>query len=77
MHPTTEQPGSANKPTLPQVIASALAAAFGVQSSKNQHRDFTAGSAKTFIITGVIGTVAFISAIVLLVRLVLSKAGVS
>lgn len=64
------------KPTLLQVIASTLSAAIGIQSSANRERDFTAGSAKTFIVTGVVGTVLFILAIILVVRLVLSKAGV-
>ncbi|BBL71060.1 DUF2970 domain-containing protein [Methylogaea oryzae] len=63
------------KPNLMQVIASTLSAAIGIQSSANRERDFTAGSAKTFIVTGVIGTVLFILAIIFVVRLVLSKAG--
>ena len=71
MHPAPERQTPIDKPTLLQVIASTLAAGFGVQSSKNRERDFTAGSAKTFIISGVIGTAVFIALIILVVRLVL------
>lgn len=74
--PAPEHSTPPGKPSLQQIIGSALAAAIGVQSSKNRERDFTAGSAKTFIITGIIGTALFIAAVVTVVRLVLSKAGV-
>lgn len=76
MHPAPEHSTPPSKPTLRQILSSALAAAIGVQSNKNRERDFTAGSAKTFIITGIIGTALFIAAVITVVRLVLSKAGV-
>lgn len=44
------------KLTLPQVVGSVLAAAFGVQSSRNRERDFTHGSARVFIMAGVVFT---------------------
>lgn len=58
-----------------QVVQSVLAASFGVQSARNQQRDFTRGSARTFIIAGVIGTVLFILTVYTVVTLVLSSAG--
>ena len=51
-----------------------LAASLGVQSNKNRERDFKQGSAKVFIIAGLIGTVLFILTIVTLVKLVLNSA---
>ncbi|MSR15130.1 MAG: DUF2970 domain-containing protein [Gammaproteobacteria bacterium] len=58
-----------------QVIQSVLAASIGVQSNKNRERDFSRGSAKAFIIAGVIGTVLFILSVVTIVKLVLARAG--
>ncbi|UZJ45681.1 DUF2970 domain-containing protein [Marinimicrobium sp. C6131] len=63
------------KPSLFQVIISTLAAAFGVQSSKNRERDFKHGSIAAYIISGVLFTAIFILIIVFVVRLVLSQAG--
>lgn len=63
------------RPTLWQVIGSVLAAAFGVQSNKNRERDFLAGSAKAYVIVGVIGTIIFILMIYGIVKLVLKSAG--
>ncbi|TAN52650.1 MAG: DUF2970 domain-containing protein [Methylococcaceae bacterium] len=71
MQPTSEQQAPREKLSLFQVAVSTLAAAFGVQSGKNWERDFKAGSAKTFIVAGIVGTVLFISALILVVRLVL------
>lgn len=64
------------KPNLIQVILSTLAAAFGVQSSKNRERDFKHGSITTYIVSGILFTVVFVLAVVFVVRLVLSQAGV-
>ncbi len=58
-----------------QVIQSVLAAAIGVQSNQNRERDFTRGSAKTFIIAGLIGTVMFVLTIYTVVHLVLGAYG--
>jgi hypothetical protein len=71
----SEQETRPVKPTLPQVIGSVLAAAFGVQSTANRERDFTGGSAKIYIIMGVIFTVLFIVVLVVVVNLVLKSAG--
>lgn len=58
-----------------QVIQSVLAASFGVQSEKNRERDFTRGSAGTFIVAGLIGTAVFVLAMFVIVKLVLAGAG--
>jgi len=63
------------KPTLFQVIASIVAAAFGVQSSKNRERDFTAGSGRAYIIGGIVFTVLFVLAVITVVNLAIKSAG--
>ncbi|MFM8331038.1 MAG: DUF2970 domain-containing protein [Candidatus Methylumidiphilus sp.] len=60
-----------NNPTLLQVIGSVLAAAFGVQSSKNRERDFRHGNVATFVIVGIVATTLFILLLYSVVRLVL------
>jgi hypothetical protein len=67
------------KPTSPDqqrpgfftIVLSTLAAAIGVQSSKNRERDFAQGSPLPFIVAGVIFTVLFILAVITVVNLVL------
>lgn len=68
---------SDDKPSLKQVITSVLAAGFGVQSSKNQERDFKNGRARTFIIAGVIFTIVFVITVFTIVSTVLKGTGVS
>ena len=63
------------EPGLVQAIGSAVAAAFGVQSGKNRERDFKHGKARNFIVAGVLFTLAFIVALVFVVKLVLRQAG--
>ena len=70
---TDEQPDKNAAPlTFWQVLHSTLAAAFGVQSSKNRERDFTRGKASHFIIMGIGFTALFVLLMVGLVQLVLS-----
>ncbi len=59
------------KPGFLQVVLSVLAAAIGVQNSKNRKRDFTYGNPLVFILAGLIFTVLFVMAIVGIVHLVL------
>ena len=59
-------------PNLFQVMASVLAAFFGVQSSKNKERDFKHGNHKVFIIVGILMTLAFLLTVVIIVQVVLS-----
>lgn len=49
-------------------MGSVIAAAFGVQSSKNRLRDFQGGSPVPFIIGGIVFTLLFILAIVTVVH---------
>ena len=62
-------------PTLWQVVTSVSASFFGVQSSKNRERDFKHGKPSQFIVIALVATVLFVLAIVLVVKLALSKAG--
>ena len=64
-----------SRPSLKQVLASVLAAGFGVQSNENRERDFTSGSGTQFVVIGLLATVAFIVTIYLVVKLVLRLAG--
>lgn len=56
--------------TLFQVMSSVLAASFGVQSKENKVRDFTRGKPVHFILAGIIFTIIFMLALILLVNLV-------
>lgn len=70
--PPAEERPPAEPLTLWQIVTSTLAAAFGVQSSRNRERDFSRGRAMPFIIAGVIFTVLFVLAVMLVVNMVLS-----
>ena len=59
------------KPGLRQIVGSVLAAGLGVQSEKNRHRDFQHGSARDYILVGIVATILFIAAIMGIVKLVL------
>ena len=56
-----------------QIVASTLAAAFGVQSSSNRKRDFSRAKPIHFIVAGLVFTIAFITILVLVVRTVLEN----
>ena len=55
------------------VAKSVAAAMIGVQSSKNKERDFTQGKPIHFIIGGLIGTLLFLLAVWLLVKIVIAS----
>lgn len=59
--------------TLWQMLGSVIAAAFGVQSSKNRERDFSRGKPIHFIILGVGFTAVFVLVMIAVVRLILSS----
>jgi hypothetical protein len=61
--------------TLMQLIGSALAAAFGVQSSKNRARDFSRGKPIQFIAVGILFTAVFVLLLIGFVNLLLSYVG--
>jgi len=67
-NPDDKTPG---KPGFLSIVRSTLAAAIGVQSSKNRERDFTQGNPLAFIAAGIIFTVLFILTVVTVVHLVL------
>ena len=54
-----------------KVIGSVLAAAFGVQSSKNRERDFKEGKFVTFIVAGIVFTALLVGTVYLVVSTVL------
>ena len=56
--------------TLLQVMSSVLAASFGVQSKENKVRDFTRGKPVHFILAGLIFTIFFLIALILLVNVI-------
>jgi hypothetical protein len=66
--------GKDKGPGLPRVVASVLAAMFGVQSRRNQERDFGSGRAAPYIVTGVVMTLLFVLGVWGLVQLVLGLA---
>ena len=48
-----------------------MAAAFGVQNSKNRERDFTTGNPLVFIAAGLIFTILFVLTIIGVVNLII------
>lgn len=71
--PETQAPPS-DRQTLSfwQILHSTLAAAFGVQSSKNRARDFTHGKASHFILMGIGFTLVFVLIMAGLVSVILN-----
>jgi len=58
-----------------QVVGSVLAAALGIQSSKNRERDFKRGRVGIFITAGITFTFLFVAAVMAAVTLVLNSSG--
>ena len=54
-----------------RIVLSTFAAAFGVQNNRNREQDFSQGNVYAYIVAGVLFTVFFIAAIILIVNLVL------
>jgi hypothetical protein len=63
------------EPGLKDIVRSVLSAAIGVQSRRNQERDFTHGKARVYIIAGIIFTLLFIATVVSVVTVVLKTQG--
>jgi hypothetical protein len=57
-----------------QVVGSVLAAALGVQSSRNRERDFRNGRFGVFIAAGIVFTALFVGSVYMVVTAVLSNA---
>ena len=72
---SNQQPEKTSPPSFGAVLTSALAAVFGVQSSKNHERDFTRGKPIHYIIVGLLVTLVFVLSVWGVVKLVLSNAG--
>lgn len=64
------------KPNFLTIMLSTFAAAFGVQSKKNQERDFKSGNIYHYIIAGVLFTAVFILVVVNVVKAVLKANGI-
>jgi hypothetical protein len=64
-----------DKLTLLQTVGSVLSSFFGVQSGRHRQRDFQHGSAPKFIAVGLVLTALLILTLWLVVKLVLSHAG--
>jgi Protein of unknown function (DUF2970) len=58
------------------MVLSIIAGGFGVQTKANRERDFEHGKAHHFIIGGIIFAILFILAVVGIVKIVMSTAGV-
>lgn len=63
------------QPGFGSIVMSTLAAAFGVQSSKNRERDFVKGNFKAYVVSGIIFVILFIISIVTLVKFLIRNAG--
>lgn len=61
--------------TFGQAAASAAAALFGVQSSKNREKDFKAKSPAKFIFMGMVMVMLFITCVLFAVRCSMQQAG--
>lgn len=66
-----EKPEQPRPPSLLEVAFSVIAAAFGVQNSKNRERDFTTGNPMVFIAAGLIFTILFVLTIIGVVNLII------
>jgi len=64
------------EPGLGRAAASAVAALFGVQSSKNRHEDFQAKSPTRFIFMGAVMVCVFVTCVLFAVRCSMQQAGV-
>jgi len=65
---------SDGKPSFVDVVKSVLASFFGVQSNENRKRDFQHGNPMQFILVGVVLTVMFIVAMIIIVKVILASA---
>lgn len=68
-----QQSENSSKPNLLSIVGSTLAAAFGVQSSKNRERDFQHGNIWVYIAAGVIFTTIFVFTVIGIVKLALAS----
>ena len=69
-----QQQAPGRRQSLGSVIRSVAASMFGVQSSKQHAEDFAKGSARAYIVVGLIATLVFVLSVWGLVQLVVSLA---
>jgi hypothetical protein len=69
-----KRPPANKPPTFWQMLHSVIAAAFGVQSSKNRARDFSNGKPVHFVMMGLLFTILFASILLGVVQLVVHLA---
>ena len=74
---TDERPKKENETSMVQAAASAAAAMFGVQSSKNREKDFQAKSPAKFIFMGAVMTCVFVTFVLIAVRCSMQQAGLA
>ncbi len=72
--PQPPSPKPPRKQSLLTIVGSTIAAAFGVQSSKNRERDFQQGSIWVYIVSGIVFTLLFILTVTTVVRFALGLA---
>ncbi len=65
---STEPEAPPERPGLLQVLASVLAALFGVQSGRNRARDFQRGDPRDYILVFTLAVAALVIGMILLVR---------
>ena len=71
----SDAPTEENQPlSLREVVGSVLAALMGVQSSANHARDFRRGTARQYIVVGLVATALFVGLVALAVKLILHLA---
>ena len=72
-----EKNNTKEKLPLKHIIISVLAAAIGIQSKKNQEKDFSAkGNIITYIVAGIIFTVVSVITVIAVVKSVLTHTGI-
>ena len=68
---STPDQQEAREPGFWEIVMSVLAAALGVQTSKNRERDFSKGNPLVFIAAGLIFTILFVLTLIGVVNLIL------
>lgn len=69
-----KEPDHAKPLSLREVVGSIMAALLGVQSSRNHVRDFARGTARQYIVVGLIATILFVNVVYFAVKLILHLA---
>ena len=68
---STPDQQESREPGFWEIVMSVLAAALGVQTSKNRERDFSKGNPLVFIAAGLIFTILFVLTLIGVVNLIL------